>query len=754
MDSGRFVSVLIASVSVVFVCAQNSTFSPDRLTGFYNDFLLEEKQKLADANLTSYFSFWVSTNGNDSSSGTRQDPFLTLQRARDAVRALPSSAFKDQDIYIFIENGTYRLTQPLMLDASDSGEHGHNVIYSAAPGASPIISGAVQVTNWNLYDATLGIYRAKIGPYTSRQLYINSNRAMRAQTTPYPPGFLPKWSNGGIEFIQTTLNPPAWNDPSTWTNPQDIEAIIVTQWKMMRVPLNSITPGLITMQQPAWNNANVYFDITTNAPGEWSFWQVTRFENAYEFLTEPGQWYLDSVENYLYYIPLPGEDLNTADVELPILETLIVGQGTLGQPIHNIRFEGLTFSYATWLGPSGNNGYVSDQSGQILIGSDHSPNFIGHDQNVVPTPGNLSFTFANQITFYGNIFQHLGAVGLQFGFGSKNNTINSNLFTDISSSAIELGGATATDSHPSNLEYTLSNNLITNNLISAVANEFVDAAGIFVGFTQYTTIIHNTIIDVPWSGIAMGWGWGLLDVGSFPGLGNAYSGEWGTFTTPTPNVGCKILQNNFQNFLNVLWDGGAIYTTGQQGPSASEGLLIQGNIASAKCPAPCTAGGGNVFYSDGGSRYILLQSNASYGNPIGVSFYGPPPNPLDPFYSQYPFYYLQNGAPYGSDSGGCRTYGDINYSGNYWLQVPLPTEIDAYNNLYHTLVGFYPYISEGFDAVCPYTSNGISYPINLSYQNNKLISSKADIPAAPLSNSGVQSRPPTIPPNLWIIPPP
>ncbi len=216
------------------------------------------------------------------------------------------------------------------------------------------------------------------------------------------------------------------------------------------------------------------------------------------------------------------------------------------------------------------------------MGSDHTSNIIGHDQYILPTPGNLSFTFANNIVFYGNIFEHLGAVGLQFGAGSRNNTINSNLFTDISSSAIEIGAVTALDAHPANPAYILSNHLITNNLITTVAVEFQDAAGIFVGFTQYTTISQNTIVDVPWSGIAIGWGWGLYDVGSYPGVTDGTSGMWGTYTTPTPNIGCQIVQNKIYNFLNILWDGGAIYTTGQQGPSLPEGLLIQGNVAYGK----------------------------------------------------------------------------------------------------------------------------------------------------------------------------
>ncbi|MBS0619964.1 MAG: right-handed parallel beta-helix repeat-containing protein [Verrucomicrobia bacterium] len=747
---------LLFLIACSFAHAESDTLSPDRLSAFYEEFVYDENQSLALAGLTAPFTFWVSPNGNDAYPGTQQSPFLTLERARDAVRALPSSAFKQGDVYIYIEDGTYRLEQPLLLTASDSGRNGHDVVYSAAPGAHPLICGSVPVTGWTLHDGVLGIYQAPIGAYTSRQLYVNGSRAVRAKTTNYPAGFLPKWVNGGIEFIPTPINPPAWQDPQYWTHPQDIEAVILTQWKMMRVPLSTVIPysdplpGLITLTQPAWNNANVYFDINTGEPGEWSFWQVTWFENAYQFLTEPGQWYLDQSSSLVYYIPLLGEDITTATVELPILETLIAGQGSLDAPIHNIRFEGLTFSYATWLGPNGSNGYVSDQSAQLLLGSDHSSNVIGHDQNVVPTPGNLSFTFAHNIVFYGNIFEHLGAVALQFGLGSTRNTIDSNLFTDISSSAIELGGATSNDSHPPQQGYILSNNSISNNLIRNVAVEYMDAAGIFVGFTQNTTLIHNTITDVPWSGITIGWGWGLLDVGSYPGIPNAYSGEWGSYTTPTPNFGCRILQNKICNFLETLWDGGAIYTTGQQGPSLSQGLLIEGNVAYNKRPD----GGGNTIYNDGGSRYIRVQSNASYNNPIGITFYGPVPNIYDPFFLEYPPYYLQNDEPYGSDAGGCRTYGDIDYSYNYWLETPIPTNIDTYNQTYHTLLGYYPYVSVGFFSVCPFTDSGISYPYNLSFENNQFISSMADIPSSLLSGAGVQSRPPTIPPSRWVLPPP
>ena len=69
--------------------------------------------------------------------------------------------------------------------------------------------------------------------------------------------------------------------------------------------------------------------------------------------------------------------------------TALQGQGTSHHPIHNIRFEGLNFNYATWLAPSSNNGYVSDQSAMLLLGPDHVPNYIGHDKHVVPSMGNI-----------------------------------------------------------------------------------------------------------------------------------------------------------------------------------------------------------------------------------------------------------------------------------------------------------------------------------------------------------------------------
>jgi hypothetical protein len=187
-------------------------------------------------------TFWVAPDGSDDSPGTRLEPFRTLERARDAVRAVSNEQEPSEDIAVYLRGGTYRLEQSLVLDGRDSGRNGFDVVYRAAPGEHPVISGSIRVTDWSLYDPVSGIYRAHVGQRETRQLYVNGSRATRAQTEPYPAGFRPAYVDvygipctGGIEFIPSSLNPRGWRDPYTWTNPEDIEAVVVTQWKRVQI---------------------------------------------------------------------------------------------------------------------------------------------------------------------------------------------------------------------------------------------------------------------------------------------------------------------------------------------------------------------------------------------------------------------------------------------------------------------------------------------------------------------------------------
>lgn len=670
---------------------------------------------------------WVSPRGADANPGSKGQPVATPHRAQELVRR-SLRLRPGRSVTVILRDGTYRMRAPLSLTPADSPRGGARVVYRGLPGERPVISGGMRVPRsaWTRFDSGANVWRARVGHVSTRELYVNGRRATRAATGDYPAGFRPAWNGGGpesgIEYRPTDLNPPAWRDPAGWSRPEDVEAVILTQWKTMSVPVDSVTPasssdpGLLHMVEPAWTNANVYRDAD-GEPGLWSFWQVTRLENALEFLDEPGEWYLDEDAGWLYYKPKRGQSMRTARVELPLLRTLVRGRGSASRPIRNVAFRGLTFSHATWLRPSGPDGYVSDQAGFHLVGPDHRPNTIGHDPGAVPTPGSVSIRFGRNLRFVGNRFRHLGAVGLALGTGSRNALVKKNVFSDVGSSALTLSGIRAADHHPSRGGQRSFDNAIAGNVVSDVGWGYPDAPGIFIGFSSGTRVLRNTIENVPWSGIAVGWGWGLFDPGSFPGLPGAVPGQWGEWETPTPNRDGMIAGNTIRDFLGLLWDGGAIYTSGAQGTRMEDGLQIRRNRAYGKRPAA----GGNTFYTDGGSRYIAVRGNASYDNPIGKMDFGPPPRDGDPLpYPALPS--TIDGLPYGSDTGGCVTYGDIAFTGNAWLQPPMSTDIELANDEYALFTGgkLIPYSDEGFFNVCPFEEGGVSYPTNLSYSGNSI----------------------------------
>jgi hypothetical protein len=76
---------------------------------------------------------------------------------------------------------------------------------------------------------------------------------------------------------------------------------------------------------------------------------ISYVEDAYQLLTQPGQFYLDQSSRYLYYIPQPGQDMATADVELPVDQSLLTLQGTPGHltPV-NQNTAGAAYSGSGW----------------------------------------------------------------------------------------------------------------------------------------------------------------------------------------------------------------------------------------------------------------------------------------------------------------------------------------------------------------------------------------------------------------------
>jgi Right handed beta helix region/Fibronectin type III domain len=552
---------------------------------------------------------YVSPTGNDANLGTIDQPLRTLEHARDLARA--QSKEMATDLTIHLAAGVYQLSQPLVLTANDSGQNGHDIIYAALPDQHPIISGGIPVTGWKLVDANKNLWSAPAPQElkNTRQLYIDGIRAQRAagrlptKLTETPTGYtaasdmMSHWRNpSDIEFVYTGGN-GIWGQPSEGLGP----------WTEPRCPVAAIDGTNITMAQPCWNNStrrvmlppDSEFKRAANLVGPAHFGKEPAYiENAYELLGIPGQWYFDRSEGKIYYTPRPGEDLTKADVEAPLLEKLIQADGSPEQPIHNIIFRNLQFSYATWLFPSTGEGFSEIQANYMVTGDDgYATQGLG---NLVPngkspfgawtkTPGNISFSYDNHVRFEEDHFEHLGAAGLEFGHGSQSNTVEGCVFTDISGNGTELGGVDLPQASAAQLT---ADNKIDNNYFHDIGAEFHGGIAIVVGYAQRTLIEHNQIDHVPYSGISIGWG-GWLDKIKQPGVAN--------------NSQNNVISNNliFDHML-LLCDGAGIYTQGQTGPSLADGEKVDANVVRDQFST------GHAIYSDNGSANMTITSNVMF----------------------------------------------------------------------------------------------------------------------------------------------
>jgi F5/8 type C domain/Right handed beta helix region len=536
----------------------------------------------ASAAGTTYF--YVATNGSDTAPGTSTQPFKTVQKAATAVRSVNKNM--TGDIVVLLKGGTYQLNRPLTLSPEDSGTNGYNIIYKAEPGAKVTLSGGRRLGRWSLFDGSKNIYRVWFGKTTyPREFYNGELRATRARGLDDPTGF----TRTETGYTTTDLN------LQNWKNVSDVEIVSTNFFKSFRCGVSGIIGGNITMKQPCWNNS-LQLPTQQARPILNPSWM----ENAYELLDTHGEWYYNKTDGYIYYKPHPYENLSKAEAVAPVLDKLIVGSGKVDNPVHNIIFQDLNFKYGTWYYPNSSDGYASLGAGFYV------ETFGSNGTRAIKSPGNISFAYAQNIAFKHNVFSHLSSAALDFDNGSQDNTVENNRFDDISGSAIQLGNVDWGFWKDPDTRKFVSNNLIIDNYITKIGQQYHDSQAIFVGYADHTRIVHNEISDIPYSGIVL----------------------VGGGTTISPSSDNITQSNKIYNFMNLLNDGGGIYTMGLQPKSViSKNYIynqynsnINGGGGSSYCVSyGCPDEGswyisGGAIYPDEGSSGFTISNNVVINN--------------------------------------------------------------------------------------------------------------------------------------------
>lgn len=492
-------------------------------------------------------AIYVAPNGDDANPGTLAQPLKTVAKARDLVRT--KNTAMTGDITVYLRAGTYQQTSTLTFANADSGSGGFYVKYMAYPGEHPLISGGTAITGWTVSDATNNIYSASAGTTAFRQLYVNGVKAIRARTPNLLANNVANFNRlSGWDKTAHNVQVPT-SAVVNWKNLAKVEMHINIAWGDSTLRIASITNsgGTALVKFQPDEDAIVFIRPNPNmAQVGWGSGRAYYFEDAIEMLDQAGEWYLDETSNTVYYKPRTGEDMTTAKVIAPMVETIMSVNGTsTSAQASYLWFQGLTFAHATYMRPS-QHGFLDAQAGQYNLTA-----LANNNQTIGRPPAGVSVTNANHLHFERNLFTQMGATGLDFISGTHDDMIIGNAFTDLAGNGFSIGKFTADENteyhvayNPADKNEICTRDTFKDNYINGVTTEFLGGVGIAGGYPAFVDIEHNEISHTNYTGISVGYGWTA------------------STTAMTNN---KINYNNIHHVNEIMTDGGAIYVLSNQG---------------------------------------------------------------------------------------------------------------------------------------------------------------------------------------------
>lgn len=405
-------------------------------------------------------SICVSPEGDDAGDGSAQRPFRTLARAQAAARKAGGGEIR-------LADGTYELARPLELTAADAG-----LVFTAAPGAQPVVSAGRRVRNWTVDGK--GRWHAKF-PAGAKfsQFYVNGQR----RTRPFLPRkgyfFVKAEAAASADGLQQFIAREGAFDPA-WTDIADIEACVVHLWSMSRMPVKSYDPksGLVTLAHPFMSTTS----FTKMAPSNWY-----RLDNVRAAFGEPGDWYLGR-DGDLAYAPLPGEDPLQTECVASCLPCAVKAVGAT-----NVVFRGLVFAHADWTVPAKGH-YYAQAAGDL--------------------PGAVDVEHSRGIRLERCAVLHTGAYAISFGKGAHDCAAVDCELVDLGAGGVKIGcvweGQNDVRNHGSGC-------VVENCLIRGGGRVDPAGVGVFIAHAHHCRAAHNTIHDLYYSGVSLGWNWGYSE---------------------------------------------------------------------------------------------------------------------------------------------------------------------------------------------------------------------------------------------------
>lgn len=554
---------------------------------------------------------YVSPNGSDRNDGSKEKPFATLnmalRKARD-LRRLNDATIKD-GIHIILRGGNYPVLETIVIRTEDSGTRESSTYIEAAQNEQPVLSGGVQISNWKKLTAPVNGLQAKYqnkiwvadvpqvngSDFNFRQLWVNDVKAVRAKSSNGDAMLrILNWNKAEAACVIPTL---AFQNLD---KAKAVELFIHQWWEIANLRIKKLQvmgdSTKLFFHQPESNIQNEHpwpAPWLSKETGNSAFYLT----NAIQFLDEPGEWYLDKANKKIYYWPRNNENLVTAKIIAPFAETLISIVGTIDNPVKNLVIDGLSFQHTGWLRPS-LQGHVPHQVGLFMTeayrlkpaGTKEKPG-LDNQAWVGRQAAAVELSYAIRTRMKNCSFLHLAATGIDLKKGVQDNMTKNNLFSDIGGTAILAGnyGDEGREIHlpfdPKDEREKCDVIFIENNFITNATNEDWGTVGIGCGFVSRTSIRHNEIENVSYSGISLGWGW-----------------------SPAQNMmkDNRIVANKIHHYGKWNYDCAGIYTL-----SAQQNSIIEDNYIDSIYKSPIAHLPSHWFYiyTDEGSSHFTVKNN-------------------------------------------------------------------------------------------------------------------------------------------------